>query len=194
MEERMPPLQGYEMSDGASRIYTADYDFRDVAVADTRFYARIRGTGRLYDYCFTLAVPDPDARIVLELLEASAVEQPFVSSDRKWDDPKLDVPCVGDAWGCLAVNGAVVDRLPYEVRLGDLTERTDDARASLVGEGNNKSFCFRTAAFNKRAQKSAAGYVVEVMGVVERGAPGERGYRDLDETTRKNLEELGYIQ
>jgi hypothetical protein len=191
MSERMPPLDGFELTDGVCRVYTADFDFRDVAVEGTRFYARVRSSTRDDDYCFTLPVPDPDARIVIELLEGSAVEQPFSASDRKWDDPKLATPCVGDPWGCLKVNGTVVGRLPFEVRLGDLTERIEPTHASLRGQANDKSFCFHTGQFNKRQEKSKVGYVVEVMGVVERGDGG--GYGPLDEATRKNLEELGYV-
>jgi arylsulfatase A-like enzyme len=192
MEARMPPLDGFELTDGTCRIYTADFDFRDVAVEGTRFYARVRSSPRDDDYCFTLPVPDPDARIVIELLEGSAAARPFATGDQRWDDPKLTTPCVGDPWGCLKVNGAMVGRLPFEVRLGDLTDRVEPAHASLRGQGNDKTFCFHTAQFNKRQEKSEVGYVIEVMGVVERGKVG--GYDQLDEATRKNLEELGYVQ
>jgi len=191
MSESMPPLDGFELSDGTCKIYTADFDFRDVAVEGSRFYARVRSSPRDDDYCFTLPVPDPQARIVIELLEGSALARPFTASDQKWDDPKLTAPCVGDPWGCLKANGATVDHLPFEVRLGDLTDRVEPTHASLRGQGNDKTFCFHTGQFNKRQEKSEVGYVVEVMGVVERGAPG--GYPQLDEATRKNLEELGYV-
>ena len=191
MNESMPPLDGFELTDGTCRVYTADFDFRDVAVEGTRFYARVRSSPRDDDYCFTLPVPDPGARIVIELLEGSALGHPFTASDRKWDDPKLTTPCVGDPWGCLKVNGTTVDRLPFEVRLGDLTDRVEPTHASLRGQGNDKTFCFHTGQFNKRQEKSQVGYIVEVMGVVERGTDG--GYGQLDEATRKNLEELGYV-
>jgi hypothetical protein len=136
-------------------------------------------------------VPDPEARIVIELLEGSAADQPFTSSARKWDDPKLATPCAGDPWGCLKVNGETVDRIPFEVRLGDLTEQQEPAYASLRGQGNDKTFCFHTGEFNRRREQSDVGYVVEVMGVVERSGGG---YRQLDDVTRKNLKELGYLE
>jgi arylsulfatase len=192
MEERMPPLRGYELLDGISAAYTVDFDFPDIAVEGDRFYAKVRGSNRRRSYCFTLPVPDPDARILIELLEGNRVERPYAGGKSKWDDPGMEMACVGDEWGCLRVGGEPVEKIPHAVRLGDLQERVEPTPyVSMHGQGNDKTFCFQTGEFNKRREQSAVGYVVEVMGVVERGS---NEYRELDEATRRQLRELGYLQ
>jgi hypothetical protein len=191
MRETAPLLEGFEMIDGMSTVYNAGFDYPSVEVEGSRFYARVAARAQDFDACFTLAAPNPDAKVTIELLEANARERPFAKSEQEWDDPKLDGACVGDAWGCLRVNGERVDGLPFSVRLGDLTERVDETYLSLHGEGNDKAFCFRTSEFSKRAEETPLGYVVEVMGEVEVGVPG---YGELDPVTRENLRELGYIE
>ena len=89
------------------------------------------------------------------------------------------------------MNGKKIGKLPYTVRLGDLGDRVDPTYVSLHGQGNDKTFCFHTGEFNKRKERSELGYVVEVMGVVEKV---DEGYTGLDDVTRENLRELGYLE
>jgi arylsulfatase A-like enzyme len=191
MRKARPPLNAYEMIRGQSEMYLADYDYPTVAAEGLRFYAKIPAGTRDMDYCFALPTPDPDATVVIEMAEANAAGSPYRMSKTKWDDPLLTQPCVGDPWGCVAVNGEPIQEIPYRVRLGDLGDRTDPHRASLHGQGNDKTFCFHTGPFNKRLVKSDLGYVVEVMGTVE---PGPAAAANLDPETRENLRSLGYVQ
>jgi hypothetical protein len=191
MRQRAPLLEAFEMVDGVSTGYKTDFQYPTVTVEGNRFYARVAAAADARDSCFTLAAPNPDARIKIQLLEANSLERPFLKSKQQWDDPTLSGACVGDAWGCLRVNGAPVGALPFTVRLGDLTDRVDPTYLSLHGEGNDKTFCFRAGEFSKRSEETSLGWVVEAMGEVEVSVPG---YGDLDPVTRANLQELGYIE
>jgi arylsulfatase A-like enzyme len=190
LEERKPPLLGYVMRDGRSTIYLSDYEFPNVAVEGHRFYARVAATNQRMDYCFGLAVPDPDAEIMIELLEGNDRKAPYAHGKQEWDDPELSESCVDDEWGCLRVNGKRVDSLPFSVRLGDLEDDgADPTYLTLHGEDNDKTFCFRAGTL-KRRQPSRVGNFVEVMGIVE---PGIDVLKTIDEETRQNLRELGYL-
>jgi hypothetical protein len=164
MAERMPPLRGYELVDSVSDACRAQVEFPNVPVDGARFYARVRGSKQRRDCCFALAVPDATARITIELLEGNSVKRPYVTRGQQWDDPRLDKACAGDEWGCLRVNGVRVEKLPYAVRLGDLQDGVDPMYMSMHGQGNDKTFCFRTGEFNKRQEQSELGYLQETGG------------------------------
>lgn len=190
MKNTMPDLTPYTLRDNRSFVYTGDYEFRNMGVSGYNFYAKIPRSLSDLDYCFTLSVPDPDAVITIELLEANKRDTPLKSSQKLWDDPALSESCVGDEWGCLWVNGEKIGDLPYSIRMSKLTSGSSPVHASLIGQENNKTFCFKTGQFNKRAAESGLGYVVEVMGSVE---SVERDFADVDEETRQTLRRLGYL-
>ena len=190
MLETMPPLRRYHTYENISRIYTVDFIFPDIEVENFNFYTKIQTTNRDQGHCFTLAVPDPDATIVIELLEANNIEQPLYISKKLWDDPDLNNECVNDDWGCIKINGETITEIPYSIKMSEIQNMDFPHHISLQTLDNNKTFCFKSAQFNKRTEESNLGYVVEIMGHV---IPSEKLYSEVDEQTLENLRTLGYI-
>ncbi|MBU0762400.1 MAG: sulfatase, partial [Candidatus Altiarchaeota archaeon] len=189
MKENQPPLRGYTLIDGYKSALTADFEFPEIDVSGNKFYGKVESKNVDFDVCYTLPVPNPDAEIVLEALEANTVDKPFQADwSQKWDDKKLNRPCVGDSWGCLRINGEKINNLPYAVRIQEISSRTSDGYVSLYSDGGNKTFCFKSSTLNKRAEETDLGYVIEFMGHVN-----DVSNEEMDERTHQELINLGYI-
>ena len=190
MRETLPQLEGYEMKNKKTFKHGTIVDWDSIEVSGGKFYVKAVSSGIDRDYCFALPSPNPDAKIVLELVESNSLDNPFNHQKNiRWDDDRLDNNCIKDAWGCLLVNGEKISELPYTVRLGDLGEDNNEHYLNLWRE-NDKSFCFNGGQFNKRVEESDLGYVVEVMGHVEEE---KDAFHDLDEASRNKLRDLGYL-